>query len=93
MIRAQSFLARHKDVYNNDGDRARLGQNIRANYEMGRAMSLAVGAWPHAEQTRILRRFQQTFRDCDLVLAPTVPVSPFPWTQLYLAELEGKALG
>ncbi len=48
--------------------------------------------WPHAEQTRIFRRFQQTFRDYDLVLAPTVPVSPFPWTQLYLAELEGQPL-
>jgi Asp-tRNA(Asn)/Glu-tRNA(Gln) amidotransferase A subunit family amidase len=27
-----------------------------------------------------------------LVLSPTVPVSPFPWTQLYLEELEGARL-
>jgi len=46
----------------------------------------------HAEQTRIFRRFQETFRDYDLVMAPTTPVSPFPWTQLYLAELEGETL-
>ena len=25
-------------------------------------------------------------------MAPTTPVSPFPWTQLYLAELEGQRL-
>ena len=33
------------------------------------------------------------FRDYDLVLSPTTPVSPFPWTQLYLPELEGRKLG
>jgi amidase len=65
---------------------------VRANYEMGAKMSLADTAWAHAEQTRIFRRFQARFRDYDLVLSPTTPVSPFPWTQLYLAELEGKAL-
>jgi amidase len=26
------------------------------------------------------------------VLSPTTPVSPFPWTELYLAELEGRKL-
>ena len=33
------------------------------------------------EQTRIFRRFQETFRDYDLVLSPTTPVSPRPWTE------------
>ena len=92
VIRVLNFLARHKEAYDHDRDRDRLGPNIRANYEMGSAMSLADGAWAHAEQTRIFRRFQQTFRDYDLVLAPTVPVSPFPWTELYLAELDGQPL-
>ena len=72
-IRPQNFLARHQDTYERDRDR--LGPNIRANYEMGSALSLADAAWAHAEQTRIFRRFQETFRDYDLVLAPTVPVS------------------
>ena len=69
-----------------------LGPNVRANYEMGTAMSLGDAAWAHAEQTRIFRRFQATFRDYDLVLSPTTPVSPRPWTELYLAEMEGKRL-
>ena len=69
MIRAQNFVARYHDAYDH-GPRS-LGPNVRANYEMGTAMSLADAAWAHAEQTRIFRRFQQTFRDYDLVLSPT----------------------
>jgi Asp-tRNA(Asn)/Glu-tRNA(Gln) amidotransferase A subunit family amidase len=90
VVRAQNFVARYQDSY--DRDRDQLGPNIRANYEIGKAMTLADAAWAHAEQTRIFRRFQETFRDYDLVMAPTTPVSPFPWSQLYLAELEGKKL-
>ncbi len=90
IVRAQGFLARYKESY--DRDPSELGPNIRANYEIGSALSLSDAAWAHAEQTRIFRRFQETFREYDLVLAPTTPVTPFPWTQLYLPELEGEAL-
>jgi Asp-tRNA(Asn)/Glu-tRNA(Gln) amidotransferase A subunit family amidase len=94
IVRAQNFLTSHKARY--DADPSQLGPNIRANVELASAMTLADAAWAHAEQTRIFRRFQQTFTgnggDYDLVLAPTTPVSPFPWTQLYLEELEGTKL-
>jgi amidase len=90
VIRAQNFVIRHKAAYDDDPDA--LGPNVRANYEMGAAMSLADAAWAHAEQTRIFRKFQTTFRDYDLVLAPTVPVTPFPWRQLALETLEGMRL-
>jgi Asp-tRNA(Asn)/Glu-tRNA(Gln) amidotransferase A subunit family amidase len=90
VIRAANYVAKYREAYEDDPDS--LGPNVRANYEMGAAMSLADMAWAHLEQTRIFRRFQQTFRDYDLVLAPTTPVSPFPWSQLYLAEMDGKPL-
>ena len=90
VVRAQNFVARYQDAY--DKDPSSLGPNVRANYEIGATMRLADVAWAHAEQTRIFRRFQATFRDYDLVLSPTTPVSPFPWTQLYLAEIEGSKL-
>jgi Asp-tRNA(Asn)/Glu-tRNA(Gln) amidotransferase A subunit family amidase len=90
VIRAQNFVIRHKTAYDENPDS--LGPNVRANYEMGAAMSLADAAWAHAEQTRIFRKFQATFRDYDLVLAPTVPVTPFPWRQLALETLEGVRL-
>ncbi len=90
VIRAANYVAKYREAY--EKDPASLGPNVRANYEIGAKMTLADMAWAHVEQTRIFRRFQQTFRDYDLVLAPTTPVSPFPWTQLYLSEMDGKPL-
>ncbi|WP_420393938.1 amidase [Acuticoccus sp.] len=89
-IRALNFVAKHKATY--DEDPGLLGPNVRTNYEMGAKMSLADAAWAHAEQTALFRRFQALFRDVDLILSPTTPVSPFPWTQLYLEELNGAPL-
>jgi amidase len=90
ILRAQSFVARHQAAY--ERDPASLGPNVRANYEMGVKMSLIDTAWAHAEQTRIFHAFQAHFRDHDLILSPTTPVTPFPWRQLYLAELDEKQL-
>ena len=90
VIRAASYVARYKDVY--DEDPMRLGPNVRANYELGAEMSLADFAWAHSEQSRIFRRFQATFQNYDVVLAPTVAVSPFPWETLYLDEINGQKL-
>jgi Asp-tRNA(Asn)/Glu-tRNA(Gln) amidotransferase A subunit family amidase len=87
VVRAQSYVDRYREDYNKDPNS--LGPNVRVNYEMAAKMTLAQMAWAHAEQTRIFRRFQARLRDYDLVLSPTVPVTPFPWTQLYLEELEG----
>jgi len=90
VIRAANYAARYREPY--EKDPGSLGPNVRANYEIAAGMTMADVAWAHVEQTRIFRRFQHTFRDYDLVLAPTTPVSPFPWTQLYLAEMDGKPL-
>ncbi len=90
VVRAQGFVARYQEQYQRDP--SLLGPNIRANYEIGANMTLADAAWAAGEQTRIFRRFQAAFRDYDLILSPTVAVTPFPWTQLYLAELEGEKL-
>jgi amidase len=90
VIRAQNYAARYREAY--DKDPGSLGPNVRANYEMAAGMTLGDFAWAHTEQTRLFRRFQETFRDYDIVLAPTTPVSPFPWSQLYLAEMDGKPL-
>lgn len=90
VIRAVSFLSRYQDLYTNN--RKMLGPNIVANYEIGAKLSLADFAWAHAEQTRIFRKFQELYRDYDLVLGPTVGFSPFPWKQLYIDEMNGKKL-
>ena len=90
VIRAVSFLSRYHDTYTNN--RGMLGPNIVANYELGAKLSLADFAWAHGEQTRIFRKFQVIYKDYDLVIGPTVGVTPFPWKQLYLDEIDGKKL-
>lgn len=89
VVRAESFVAGLSDAYARDPDA--LGPNTRANYEMGAKMSLADSAWAQAEQTRIFRRFQGAFERYDVILSPTTPVSPFPWQELYAAQINGRA--
>ncbi|MFY1893350.1 amidase [Achromobacter xylosoxidans] len=88
VLRAEAFVAGMRDAY--EKDPASLGPNTRANFEMGAAMSLKDCAWAQAEQTRLIKRFQRAFDDYDLILSPTTPVSPFPWTQLYAEAINGK---
>jgi len=90
VIRAMNFVDRFRDIYEKDPDA--LGANVRANYEAGARMTIADVTWAHAQQTRLFRRFQRTFGEYDLVVAPTTSVTPFPWTQLYLGEMDGKPL-
>ena len=90
VIRAVSFVSRYRDDY--EADPLRLGPNVRANYELGAKMTLADFAWAHSEQTTIFRRFQETFRDYDVVLTPSVAVSPFPWKTLFIDEIGGRKL-
>lgn len=88
VVRAEAFVAAFRDTYEKDPNL--LGTNVRANYEIGANMTLADRAWSHLEQTRIFRRFQDLYKEYDLVLAPTTPMSPFPWSQLYPETIEGK---
>lgn len=90
VVRALNYAARYREAYERDS--ASLGANVRANYEMAARMTLADAAWALTEQTRIFRRFQETFRDYDLVLSPSTSVSPRPWSELYLAEMDGEPL-
>lgn len=89
VLRAEAFVAGMHALYEQDPDS--LGPAPRANYEMGARMSLLDAAWAQAEHTRIIQRFQAVFADHDLVLAPTTPVSPFPWTQPHALEIDGRA--
>ena len=88
VLRAEAFVAGMREAY--ERDPGSLGPNPRANYEMGAAMRLVDCAWAQAEQTRILARFQQAYREFDIILAPTTPVSPFPWVQPHAATINGE---
>lgn len=89
-IRAQNFLASQRENYEKHRDK--LGPNIIANYEQGLGQSAADVARGHALQTQIYRRFQTLYKDIDILITPTLSVPPFPWTQLYVAEMDGEKL-
>lgn len=88
VLRAESFVAGMGAAY--EKDPSSLGPNTRINYEMGAAMSLKDSAWAQAAQTRLIKQFQKVYADYDLVLSPTTPVSPFPWTTLYADTINGE---
>ena len=88
VLRAEAFVAGLRDTW--ERDPSSLGAYSRANYEMGVAMSLGDSAWAQTEQTRILGRFQEIFKEVDLLLTPTTPVSPFPWTRPHADSIDGR---
>lgn len=90
ILRAESFVAAFADTLKNEPET--LGPNVRANMDIAAAITLADRAWAHLEQTRVSRRFAKAFEHYDLVLAPTTPVTPFPWTELYAGNINGQAM-
>jgi len=90
VLRAEAFVAGLQEAYESDPNS--LGPNPRANYEMGMRLSLTDCVWAHAAQTRLFRDFQRLFDRYDVILAPTTPVSPFPWREPYAASINGVAL-
>lgn len=87
VIRAESFLAGFEAIYRSAPET--LSPNVRANIEMAAGISLLDRAQAHLAQTRIFRRFQQTFEDFDLIVSPVTSVTPFPWRQLYASVIDG----
>ncbi|MDQ2095560.1 amidase [Rhodalgimonas zhirmunskyi] len=90
ILRAESFTSAFAEALKTAPDD--FGTHIAANVAMGQGMTLADRAWAHAEQTRILRRFNRLMQDFDVLLVPTSPVSPFPWTLSHATEIDGQAM-
>jgi amidase len=90
VLRAEAFVAGLQKAYEANPDA--LGPNPRANYEMGIGLGLADCVRAHADQTQLFRRFQTLFERYDIILSPTTPVSPFPWSQPYAKSINGVAL-
>lgn len=89
ILRAAQFLALHLDNY-----RTRphlLGPNVRTNVEEGLGYTLADYARAASVQTAIYRTFVDFFRRYDLLISPTITLSPRPWTELYPTEIDGAA--
>ena len=90
ILRAESFVAAFAEPMKDAPDS--FGSHIAVNVALGQSMTLADRAWAHAEQTRILRKFNSLMCDFDVILLPTAPISPFPWTQSHASEIDGEPL-
>jgi Asp-tRNA(Asn)/Glu-tRNA(Gln) amidotransferase A subunit family amidase len=87
VLRAALFLTTHGKNFRERPDM--LGPNVRANVEEGLRYSLDDYAKAAAAQTRIYRGFQTFFATCDVLVSPTITLSPRPWTELYPTEIDG----
>jgi amidase len=67
------------------------GPNLHANVEEGMRYSALDVARAMARQTAIYQRWQTFFADYDVILSPSITISPRPWTELYPAEIDGRA--
>lgn len=88
VIRALSYAQRYKAQY--EADKMKLGPNVRENYELSAAMSLADVAWAHGEHTAHYRRYARFFEEFDLFITLITPMSPFPWETLAPMEMNGQ---
>jgi len=43
-------------------------------------------------QTRIARAFARALQQVDLIVAPVLPITPFPWSELYAEVVDGQRM-
>ncbi len=90
ILRAVQFLGSHLErVQTRPGD---VGPNVRANVAEGLGYTAADVARGLTLQTAMYRRWQTFFADYDVVLAPSITVSPRLWTELYPATIDGRQM-
>lgn len=89
-LRALSYHAAYDELL--DQERHRLGPNVIANTELGRQLTVAEISRAHRQQTRIYRDTIGFFREVDILIAPAAAVQPFPHSEPFVREIDGKAM-
>ena len=88
VLRSLSFLSAHADKVR---DRpADVGPNVRANVAEGKRYTAADVARAMTLQTQLYRRWQTFFQRHDVILTPSITISPRSWRELYPAEIDGQ---
>jgi Asp-tRNA(Asn)/Glu-tRNA(Gln) amidotransferase A subunit family amidase len=86
--RALDFIANHRErVRTRPAD---VGANVRTNVEAGLKLTAQDIAEAGARRTALYRRWQAFFRDFDVIITPTITISPRPWTELYPSGIDGR---
>ena len=87
VLRAVIFLSSHLEKTRSRP--ADVGPNVRANVEEGLRYSAVDAARAMTEQTGIYRRWQGFFERFDVIITPSITISPRSWRELYPAEIDG----
>ena len=90
VTRSLRMLAHHGDKL--DKWREKMNPNLVWNIEQGFTLTPRRIAEAEKERTNIYRRVQDFFSRFDLLLTPTVAVSPFPVEMSYPQEINGKPM-
>jgi Asp-tRNA(Asn)/Glu-tRNA(Gln) amidotransferase A subunit family amidase len=88
VLRAVGFLTRHLEFVRTRSDD--VGPNVQANVAEGLRYSAEDVARASALQTVLYRRWQEFFVTHDVVITPSITISPRLWTELYPAEIDGR---
>ena len=88
VLRAVAFLAGHLEKLRSDPQD--IGPNVRANVDEGLRYTATDVARAHALQTAMYRRWQDFFQHWDVILTPSITISPRSWRELYPAEIDGR---
>jgi len=88
VLRAGNFLHAHAEKVRTRPDD--VGPNVRANVEEGLRYALEDHVRAAAAQTRIYRDFQRFFEEHDVLITPSITISPRPWRELYPSEIDGQ---
>jgi Asp-tRNA(Asn)/Glu-tRNA(Gln) amidotransferase A subunit family amidase len=88
VLRAVGFLAAHLEkVRTRPQD---VGPNVRANVEEGLRYSAEDVAVAEMRQTALYRRWIDFFERFDVIISPSITISPRPWSELFPAEIDGR---
>lgn len=86
VLRAMAFLGSHFDKVRDTPDQ--VGPNVRANVEEGLRYSAMDIVRAMKQQTVLYHRFQTFFERYDVMITPSVTISPRPWSELYPTEID-----
>ena len=90
ILRAETFVAAFGALRQSAPES--LSEAVLANIDLAEAFTLADRAWAQMEQTRVARRFALALTQCDLIVSPVTPVSPFPWAQWHPERVDGQSM-
>lgn len=88
VLRALSFVAAHADKIRKTPEL--VGPNVRANYAEGLSYTAVDVARAMKQQTVLYHRWQAFFQHHDVIISPSITISPRSWRELYPAEIDGR---